>query len=139
LKNELAEASMSHKETLMMQSTYVEKSKKDRISLKFNKHFDLSFIHAYCEEVGIIHARLLVLNEIWQEFLKYEVGGKEYLSDLKNEKLLFYEKKRLEARDLIDRKASLLIMIDQSLADLLRNACIEAENGRIEGGERCQV
>lgn len=136
LKNELGEAGMSFKETQIMQLSFIEKTKKDKVSLKFNIKFDLSFIYKFCKEVGIIQAKLLILNEIWQRFLKYEVGGKEYLSDLKNEKLLFYYEKKSEARDLIDRKTALVVLIDESLGNLLRNAFVEAENGRIDGGER---
>lgn len=56
----------------------------------FEKHLKLSALHDFASELGKIKGDLLILLESWNSLL-HEIGGVQYIKDLKNEKLSRYK------------------------------------------------
>jgi len=56
----------------------------------FDKHLHFNTIWLYCDELGHIKGDLLVLLESWNSLLR-DIGGIQYLKDLKKDKLLRFQ------------------------------------------------
>jgi hypothetical protein len=78
--------------------------------LKMSKLEDMS------TQLGICMGDLLVLNEIWNDFLT-EVGGMQFVFDLVGDKQIFFEKVRVMSLALMKQRRDLMKRISKSLKD----------------------
>ena len=95
---------------------YAENKKvRDADARNWKKLIKVQKIKEYCCDEGLILGRLLVLQEIWEEFVN-ELGGVQYVFDLTGEKRKFYQETKAEVTSLLQRRRELRAMCAKKLS-----------------------
>jgi len=80
----------------------------------FNKHLKLEKMHKYCDDLGTMKGDLFVLLESWNSLL-HDIGGIQYVKDLKNEKLARYQFIQHKVSHFLRARKELIGKIDAEL------------------------
>ena len=129
LKNLLAEATMSYKETNLMRLSFIENMEKDQNLINFNKNFDLLPLHEISKKLGKIHGILLTENEEWKDFLK-KIGGIQYLKNIDDEKINFYTEIKENVLKNLKIENNLFNELNFLFQEIFQSACDSEEYGR---------
>ena len=100
----------------------------DQNLMHFDENIDLSHFQQISMEIGIVHARLLTINESWQDF-SLSMNGTQNLSNLNSEQSDFRETQKRKVSQLIEKNENLKKNLDLSFQELFSTVrVLEKEN-----------
>ena len=129
LKNALAEAIMAFKETNLMRLSFIKTMETDQNLSEFNKNFDLTPLHKYAHDLGLIRGELLCVNETWQDFLR-KIGGLQYIMDVKGDDKKFFKLNRKEVKRILSIQKNMNSELNLGFTTLFESACDSEEDAR---------
>ena len=128
LRNNLSAAATAFKEISLTRLNMEQQHEHDQKLMHFDENIDLSHFQQISMEIGIVHARLLTINESWQDFL-LSMNGTQNLSNLNSEQSDFRETQKRKVSQLIEKNENLKKDLDLSFQELFSTLrVLEKEN-----------
>ena len=97
----------------------------------FKKLIRLKHIKAVARNSGALLGRMMVLQEVWTDFL-LQIGGVQYVADLTGKKKELYENIRREILELIQGRRTLNKDLEQTIRDQIKRCRKISHDKRVE-------